>query len=371
MRFGFLGLVLMAAGLAGCADRSFTPLTPSALSVGTPKTIFAATTREREEDGTFGPDRSDSFSLLELTISIPPSHQPGQLEFAYDKPDPNRQFTLAERRVFDTPSEFKARLNGEMRKYPKGQREVTLFVHGFNSTQAETAFRAAQLTHDIQVPGATVIYSWPSKGNPLGYAYDADSVIFARDGLERLLRQIHLADVDRVVLVAHSIGSHLVMETLRQIEIDTPGWSSSHLGGVVLISPDLDVDVFRTQMSRIDPVPQPFVVFVSRKDNVLNLSQRLRGTYSRERLGNLSSIQAVSDLPIEIIDTTAFADGAGSQHFVPATSPALISMLNDARRTAEAFGRDQVSSAQLLHGRVIEGQQATELRLLPFNGGEG
>ena len=29
--------------------------------------------------------------------------------------------------------------------------DVTIFVHGYNSTQTETIFRAAQLTHDIGI----------------------------------------------------------------------------------------------------------------------------------------------------------------------------------------------------------------------------
>lgn len=356
-------LVLAAIGLASCTDRSYTPVTPEALQVGTPKTIFAATVRERGPDDSFGSGRSDSYSLLELTVSIPPSHQPGQLDFAYAKPDPHTQFTMAGRRVFDDPADFRARLKEEVGRLPRDQREVTVFVHGFNSTQAETAFRAAQLAQDIQLPGAMMIFSWPSKGNPLGYAYDEDSVLFARDGLEKMLRQIRSAGVGRIVLVAHSMGSQLVMETLRQIEIQTPGWSAANLNGVVLMSPDLDVDVFKSQMSRIKDVPQPFIVFVSSKDKLLSISSRLRGTHSSERLGNLSSLDAVTGLPINIVDTTAFSDDAVSSHLVVGTSPALIAMLNSARQTANAFGRDKVLLDNLLPGKVSKSDGTTQIDL--------
>jgi esterase/lipase superfamily enzyme len=166
------------------------------------------------------------------------------------------------------------------------------------------------------------------------------------------------------------MGSHLVMEALRQIEITTPGWSQANLNGVILMSPDLDVDVFRTQMNRIEQVPQPFIVFVSRKDSILNLSRRLRGTHSRARLGSIGSIDQVSDLPIHVIDTTAFSDTAGSQHFVTATSPALIALLNSARETAEAFGNTNVSPASVLPGRVKLGESATEIELLRFSAAE-
>ncbi|TLP65631.1 alpha/beta fold hydrolase [Parasedimentitalea maritima] len=357
-----LGLVVV--GLTACTDRSYTPVMPEALLVGTPKTIFAATIREPEPDGSFGPGRSDNYSLLELTVSIPPSHRPGELNFAYANPDPQTQFTMANRQLLDGPNEFKARLKEEVRNLPGTEQEVTVFVHGFNSTQSETAFRAAQLAQDIQLPGATMIYSWPSQGNPLGYAYDGDSVLFARDGLERMLRQIRSAGVGRIVLVAHSMGSQLVMETLRQIEIQTPGWSAANLNGVVLMSPDLDVEVFRSQMRRIENVPQPFIVFVSSKDKLLNISSRLRGTHSSERLGNISSLDAVSGLPIRIVDTTAFSDDAASAHLVAGTSPALIAMLNAARKTADAFGKDSAQIGNLLPGRITTSNGTTEISLL-------
>lgn len=349
--------------VTACTDRSYTPITPEALDVGTPKSIFAVSTREATPDGSFGPLRSDDLSLLELTVSIPPSHLPGHLEFAYAKPDPNTQFTMAGRRVFSTQTEFNTRLKTEVNQLPADQREVTVFVHGFNSTQAETAFRAAQLAQDIQLPGATVIYSWPSQGNPLGYAYDGDSILFARDGLENMLRQIRSAGVARVNLVAHSMGSQLVMETLRQIEMQTPGWTDTNLNGVVLMSPDLDVDVFRSQMNRIENVPQPFIILVSSKDRILNISGRLRGTHSSVRLGNLTSLNPVAGLPITIIDITEFSNDAVSSHLVAGTSPALIAMLNSARKTANAFGRATFPLDHVFTGQVTQADGTTQVSL--------
>jgi esterase/lipase superfamily enzyme len=167
------------------------------------------------------------------------------------------------------------------------------------------------------------------------------------------------------------MGSALAMEALRQIEIKSPNWSKQNLGGVILMSPDLDVDVFRSQMNRFDEVPQPFLVFVSRKDTILNISQRIRGTHSRERLGNLSSLDAVSDLPIEIVDTTAFADEAESGHFVAATSPALLSLLNAARETADAFqrNRDAFVLNEFLPGPVVEDGAVTKISLIVHGAG--
>lgn len=333
--FLFFGLFL-----ATCTDRSYSPVVPSALDVGTPKTVFAATSRAREADGSFAHRRSQNLSLLELTVSIPPAHTPGSLDFAYANPNPNKQFTLAAREEFDSLDSFSRRLNQEIRKEGVPSRDVTIFVHGYNSTQTETAFRAAQLSYDIQLPGAMVIYSWPSRGKPFGYAYDFDSVLFARDGLELVIQKLKSTGVDDIFVVAHSIGSVLTMEMLRQADIREPGWADRNLSGVVLLSPDIDVDLFKSQMGSLKNVPQPFVVVVSEKDKALNISGRLRGNSDAQRLGNISSIAAVADLPISVVDTTAFAGDAESSHLVAGTSPTLIAMLQSIRAMDSAFDSD-------------------------------
>lgn len=349
--------------LAACTDRSFTPTVPEAAEIGTNYTVFAVSSREPEDNGNFGFRRADDLSLLELTVSIPPGHEPGTLDFGYANPDPNHQFTMAGRKQFSSFDAFQARIAEAMGDLEPGQREVTIFVHGYNATQAETVFRAAQIAKDVEVPGAILVYSWPSKGKPLAYAYDSDSALFARDGLEQLIRRVKSSGAKRVVLVAHSMGSHVAMEAIRQIDIKNPGWVARNLGGVILVSPDLDVQVFRTQMNRLAKVPKPFVVFVSEKDKALNISSRLRGNHDSQRLGNISSIELIRDLPIEVVDTTAFAKNAGSTHFIPATSPALLAMLSDARALNRTFGPDRPSIELLLTGVDLQNEGATEVVL--------
>ena len=78
-----VGLLVFLAALSACTDRSYTPTLPEALAIGTPYTVFAATTRAKNPDGSFGHERSDTLQRLELTVSIPPSHTPGTLTYGY------------------------------------------------------------------------------------------------------------------------------------------------------------------------------------------------------------------------------------------------------------------------------------------------
>lgn len=357
------GIVLGFFILSACTDRSHTPVVPDALEVGTPFTVFAATTRAKNPDGSFGYGRSDVLRRLELTVSIPPSHTPGNLKSAYANPNPKTQFTMAERKEFKTQADFHSRIRQTMGSGP--EQEVTVFIHGYNSTQAETAFRAAQLSSDIQLPGALVIYSWPSRAKPLGYAYDIDSALFARDGLEQLLFELRASGTKRILLVAHSMGSLVMMETLRQIDLQRPGWVADNIGGILLMSPDLDVELFRRQMKSLSRIPEPFVIFVSGRDRLLNLSARLRGTTDRERLGTIRDTDEIADLPVEIVDTTAFSKGAGSSHFIAGSSPALIALLSKAKALNDTFHPEDDLLASLLPGATTQQNGAAVLTLPP------
>ena len=357
----FIRRLILASLLfvAACGDRSFTPVVPEAIEIGKPINVFAGSTRLPEENGSFGYQRSERLRHLEMVVTVPPSHQLGDLRFGYANPNPKQQFTLAAQNEISAPNDFKTRLRTALAELPPKEREITVFVHGYNSTQSEAVFRAAQLKNDIEVPGLLVAYSWPSRGRALAYAYDTDSILFARDGMEQLLQQVTDVGAKRVLVVAHSLGGAVTMETLRQMDVKSPGWAARALSAVVLVSPDLDVDVFRSQMSRLSGVPNPFVIFVSRRDGILRLSSRLRGTSPDDRLGSIDDIERVMDLPIEVIDTTAFADNAGSAHFITATSPALISMIRRARAVSEMFEEDETSLGSVLTGRP-QGQSSAQ-----------
>ena len=123
-----------------------------------------------------------------------------------DKPDPERDFVIAQQRQFETQAQFRTRLRQQLGRDGNASNEVVVFVHGFNNSFADTAFRVAQLANDLDLPGSVVTYSWPSRGHPLGYEYDADSALFARDGLQQLLENIQAGGAKRIVLVAHSMG---------------------------------------------------------------------------------------------------------------------------------------------------------------------
>jgi esterase/lipase superfamily enzyme len=215
--------------------------------------------------------------------------------------------------------------------------------------------------HDLDVPAIAVTYSWPSRGSALGYLHDRDSALFARSGLEALLEELAASGITEIAVVAHSMGASLTMETLRQLALEGNSRVLGRIGGVVLLQPDIDVDVFRSQARDIGKLPQPFVIFGSSGDQILNLSATISG--APERLGNLSDISRIADLEVTYLDTASFS--AGSGHMNLATSPALISLFRGIEDMDKAFSGDEKSRVGLLPGIVLTVRNATEVVLAP------
>jgi esterase/lipase superfamily enzyme len=352
------------AATASCGPRGGITVAPQARAIGTIEPIFIGTMRGRDpETGEeFGRHRVREIRFARVDVSVPPKRKPGEIKWPRRGriPDPATDFLAADQLIFASETAFRDDLRAALAQRG-GPREAVIFVHGFNTTFAEGTYRFAQLGHDLKVDAALVHFSWPSRGSPLAYVYDRDSVHYARDGLEKLIGEVEAAGARRVLIVGHSMGSFLVMETLRQIAIGKRHDLLGKIRGVVLMSPDIDVDVFHEQTWRIRKLPQPFLIFTSKKDKALGLSARLTG--ERDRLGNLADPREVADLDVTLVDTTAFSVGGG--HFNVGNSPALIAILGNIGDVDAAFAAEASGKTGLLGGVVLTVQDATQIVMSP------
>lgn len=345
--------------LAACAPRAQLIFAPDVTADLPTRSVFVATTR-RIEDGRFGSGRSEVPRFLRIDISVPPGREKGSVTFGSGELDPSSQFLAKGRAIYANATDFRQEVRAALQRSGP-RREAVIYVHGFNNTFDEGVLRIAQLAEDFGVKGVALHYSWPSAENVLNYAYDRDSVLFARDGLDRLISEVKAAGAKTIILAAHSVGSQLTMEVLRQRAIADPGSVRRDIDGVVLISPDIDVELFRSQARRIGPLPEAFGIFVSKRDRALQLSARLTG--QRRRLGNASAA-AVSDLDVTLVDVTEFSKGAG--HFTAGDSPALLAIFGSVPTLAAAFTGDSAGRVGLLPGTVLTVQSATEIILSPL-----
>jgi len=288
------------------------------------QTILVASNRVRTVDGGFGKGRNHRVSYASYDVSIPKSHPPGQLEWPGKKLDPTTDMAVAGRTHFTSSHSFMTQINSALAS-KKGKGEVQVFIHGFNNNFAESLYRLAQLKQDYAETTPTVLYSWPSAANPRLYIYDRDSVLSARDGLVEMLQVLAKTNAQKITLTAHSMGAQLLMEALRQIYLTGNPQLKAKIGAVILLSPDIDVDLFNSQIAHLKPLPQPFLVLGSSQDRALRLMSWLAG--EPKRVGNNLTPADISNKNITYFDLSKFTDGDKANHFLLATSPTLLALI--------------------------------------------
>ena len=354
--------ILVIAGCAGRDKMSFAPGSAGSLNT---QSVFVVTNRQKDgAEDVYSGKRAETLSYNEYAISIPASHKPGKIEWAQGKPDARANFVTVGRADFADSAGFQTAINNAVSGKAEAGREVTVFVHGYNTSYSEGVYRLAQIKNDFHLPGIAVNFSWPSAAETRYYVYDRDSIALSRDGLESLLVDLAKTDVSKITLVGHSMGSYLTMEALRQLSIDKERNTQKKLGPVVLLSPDIDVEVFKSQVRRIDPLPSPFVLFTSSKDKALKISALLTG--QKERLGSLSSLSEIGDEKITVVDVSNFKGGDKLDHFAVATSPALITLINGILKNGGVGFLNPATDINPITAPVHIIQNVTEIVLSPL-----
>lgn len=311
-------LLACALALSGCAARpKFGALSPSAIAVEGARdhTILVATTRARDgRPGTlFNGERADALDHAVVTVSVPPSHVAGAIEWPAAPPaDPKINFTVRSAEYIDSDKAFAAKLNQQLALRPPGRRQVVVFVHGYNTLFSEALYRLAQVADDSKAPGVPVLFTWASRGQVADYVYDLNSATAARDQLERTLRLIGDSHAEEVAILAHSMGNWVAVEALRQIKITGAPRLARKLGPIVLAAPDIDIDVFKSQMARIGKPQKPLLVVLSKDDRALRVSKFLAG--GAERLGADADYADLTKLGASVIDLTDVKGPDSSNH---------------------------------------------------------
>lgn len=325
---------VLAATLAACAGRPVGVLVPSGTTSGASEVdLMVATTRAPSEDPgiLFSGERANELSLTEIVVSIPPekNREVGQVQWPTKLPaNPERDFSTVS--VTPLPQDKDAQ-NWLKANLPKSRR-VLIFVHGFNNRYEDAIYRFAQIVHDSKTDVAPVIFTWPSRASIFGYNYDKESTNFSRDALEDLLQQASEDPrVGEITVMAHSMGSWLTVEALRQMAI-RDGRVDPKITDVILASPDLDVDVFGKQIGAMGDKRPKFTLFVSRDDRALNLSRRISGNI--DRLGQIDPTvepyrTQLEKAGITVLDLTALKGGDKLNHGKFAESPEVVRLLGN------------------------------------------
>ncbi|WP_192886538.1 alpha/beta hydrolase [Agrobacterium sp. LAD9] len=243
--------------------------------------MLVATTRQPSNSPAlrYTGERGENVRLDNIVVSIPPAsaREIGRVQWPdTQKPDPRRSFVTAKADLLND-----SQIIPWFRKASHGKKRVLVFVHGFNNDYAESVFGFAQLVHDARIDAAPVLFTWPSRGNVLDYVYDRESTVYSRFGLGAVLKSaIDSPDVAEVTVLAHSMGTWLTMEALRDMA-NKEGRVSPKIRSVILASPDIDVDVFRRQVLEMGDKRPHITILSSQNDLALKLSTWLAGDVQR------------------------------------------------------------------------------------------
>jgi esterase/lipase superfamily enzyme len=188
-----------------------------------------------------------------------------------------------------------------------GGHDVLVYVHGYNTSFETAALDAARLSDGIKFVGDTMVFSWPSRASLLDYGYDRESAMWSRDALQQVLDGLIASPVvGHIHIVAHSVGTMLTMEALRQLYAQLGGEAANRIGAVVFASPDIDVDGFSSSVQRIGPLARKIIVVTATNDRALAVSQWIAGGVIRVGAAETAQLERMG---IRVID--ASQQGAG------------------------------------------------------------
>ena len=169
-------------------------------------------------------------------------------------------------------------------------RNVTIFVHGYNTEFIDNTLLAGEIFHYLDRKGAMISFEWPSESRLLGYIQDKGNATYSTRHFRALLSNIAKeCSVDSITIIAHSAGSPIVVNALREIRLldfdMTPQQihDKYRIGRVVLAAPDMDLMAFTNAVQdRFYELAAGVAVYASPKDRALRLSEKL---YGNSRLG--------------------------------------------------------------------------------------
>jgi esterase/lipase superfamily enzyme len=338
-----LGALL--ALLAACASPPVGLLVPiAAPPAPQPIDMLAATTRApADEPGVlFGGARGAGVSYANIVVNVPTAHVPGSLRLPRAVPgDPVNEFTVTSVRTFDQTG-LKSWFDGR-----NGQRQrVLVFVHGYNTRFDRAVFRFAQFAHDSDADAAPVLFSWPSRGRLLDYRRDTDNASYSRSDLAGLLEAAARSPrVGEITIVAHSLGSWVAVEAVRQLALSR-SQALAKVNNLILASPDLDVGVFRRQVEDMHGRRPHITIFVAQSDRALQFSGFLSGGLTR--LGAIDpgqdeyrrQLAGLTD--ITVLDLTGLRSDDRLNHDLFARSPEVVRLVGDRLIKGQVITDDDV-----------------------------
>ncbi|MEO1282891.1 MAG: alpha/beta hydrolase [Pseudomonadota bacterium] len=219
-----------------------------------------------------------------------------------EKEDPRRHFTVGSLDLMDAET-FMEQSNQHLSRSERYKDQAFVFVHGFNTTFSEAAYRTAQIAYDLEFDGVPYMYSWPSRGEETGYFYDRDSADRARGYFLKFLKMVaDKTKAKRIHVISHSLGIRPVSEALQMARLEGRTRSDLKIDQLILASPDMDQDVFKEVAAALTKSASGTTLYAASNDLALMASRALaRG---KPRAGDVTKAGPLIVPGIDTIDVS-------------------------------------------------------------------
>jgi esterase/lipase superfamily enzyme len=295
-RRGFLraaAVSVAAVELAGCAGLAAGGPQFDASRISTKPKLLVATTRKAiagaREKPWFAAERGSS--TLAAQVSLTP-------------PD-NSRFSLGAIGLSEWRLDSVELLPGQVADLAAQAthgRDILIYVHGYKNTFETAALDAVRLADGISFQGDAMVFAWPSRAGLLDYAYDRESAMYSRDALEQVLETLMASPGGgRMHIVAHSLGTMLTLESLRQLNASHPEVAADKIGAVVFAAPDIDMDVFASSIPRLGVLARKITVIAASNDLALAVSRKIAGGVTRVGAAEKAQLEG---LGLHVVDAT-------------------------------------------------------------------
>ena len=267
--------------------------------------VFYATNRAPAKDARLSPyylnepASTADYAAGSCYVRIPPNHKLGELESLSTFQltvfrDPGTDIRITKLEPEDNRSKFFQAIHDKANETV--DKQVLVFIHGFNVAFEDAARRAAQISYDLAFAGATVLFSWPSNASPVAYKKDQARADASVEVLERFLRDLPLgAGTTNIHIIAHSMGNRVLTQALERLAEDP---ATPRFRNAIMVAPDINASTLAQIAGIIHQTASRITLYASTKDLALKLSE-LNG--SPPRAGN--HISYSTDL--ETIDASA------------------------------------------------------------------
>lgn len=308
--------------------------------------IFMMSTRGASDvmGAFYSAERAPELGLSSVDATVPPTHVTGMLERPKRlPPDPRTEFTVINPAVYVNDTSFVRAIDRELAKLPSKDRKLLLFVHGYNNTASDAVLRLSQFVEDTGFKGVPVLLTWASAAKSSRYVYDLNSALVARPQIKNVAALLNKTKAKSVDLFAHSMGTFLIMEGLVSQQAAGNLNDAKAIDQIVLASPDIDIDLFRTQISALPPeIIKKMYLLISEDDAALRFSRRIAGGVPR--VGASDAVQLEKEFGVTVIDLSEIEDSSSGSHSKFAGSPEVVQLIGAGLNSNTSFGETGRSS---------------------------